>query len=96
MLWGTCTLPAYSTLLTVSLCDTQHSKHSDVGDSGWGHLRVGGGAAAIPVVPEALERESVCQNVLQLQCERVLCGKSVSFVHALLTSFKFVTMRAVN
>ena len=29
----------YSTLLTVSLCDTWHGKHSDVGDSGWGHLK---------------------------------------------------------
>ena len=33
----------------------------------------GGGTAAIPVVPEALEKESVCQNVLQLRRERVLC-----------------------
>ena len=28
----------------------------------------GGGAAAIPVVPAALERKCVCQNVLQLRC----------------------------
>ena len=28
----------------------------------------GGGAAAIPVVPAALEKEYVCYNVLQLRC----------------------------
>ena len=64
-----------------------------VGGVTWEH---GGGAATIPVVPEALEREGVWQKVLQLRRERVLCWKSVRFVHALLTSFKFVTMRAVN
>ena len=33
----------------------------------------GGETVAIPAVPAALERESVCQNVLQLRCEKVLC-----------------------
>ena len=57
-----------------------------VGGATWEN---GGGAAAIPGVPEALERECVCQNVLQLRHGRVICGKSIHSVHALSNSFKF-------
>ena len=52
----------------------------------------------MPVFTEVLDREYVCQNVLQLRRKRVLCGKSVHSVHALATSFNFLfwAMCAVN
>ena len=57
----------------------------------------GSGAAAMPVILEALESESVCQNALQLRCKGG--GGSVERVHSvrtLSTSFKFVTVPAGN